>query len=194
MKEFGDFENLPVLDLCFLAHAREAARSNLEIRDADRVLIGHPERELPRSFREQRPGAVAVWGVDVLEAGEPRQEMPGVTGVLIVVEPRDGGHHDRARFAGKVAPGSVQEVADGARRIGCATLERRGRGSGSGGFTVVRGLEARREGGEAAVDPDLAAADRRLERRAGGGEGPGSRKRAEQPRAHEPSRRATKPR
>src|SRR4029077_7987835 len=101
-----------------------------------------------------RPGAVAVLAVDVLKAGEPRQEMPGVTGVLIVVEPRDGDYHDRARFAGKVAPGSVQEVADGARHIACVTLERCGRGSGR--FTAVRGLEARREGGEAAVDPDLA--------------------------------------
>src|SRR5258708_27534891 len=127
MKEFGDSENVPVLDLCFLADAREAARSNLEIREADRVLIGHPERELPRSFREQRPGAVAVLAVDVLEAGEPRQEMPGVTGVLIVVEPRDGGHHDRARLAGKVAPRSVQEGAGGARRNRGATLERRRR-------------------------------------------------------------------
>src|SRR6516225_11264483 len=116
--------------------------------------------------------------------------MPGVTGVLIVVEPRDGGYHDRARFAGKVAPGSVQEVADGARRIACATLERCGRGSG--GFTAVRGLEARREGGEAAVDPDLAAADRRLERRARKRERPGSRKRAEQHRAQEASRRVRK--
>src|SRR5260370_36598065 len=106
MKEFGDFENLPVLDLCFLAHAREAARSNFEIRDADRVLIGHPERELPRSFREQRPGAVAVLAFDVLEAGEPRQEMPRVAGVLIAVEPPDGGHAPRPRFAAKLAPAS----------------------------------------------------------------------------------------
>src|SRR6266436_9727249 len=119
MKEFGDFENLPVLDLRLLAHAREAARSNLEIRDADRVLISHPERELPRGFRKQRSGAVAVLAFDILEAGEPRQEMPRVAGVLIVVEPRDGGHDHRARFAGKVAPGSVPEVADGARRLGC---------------------------------------------------------------------------
>src|SRR5258707_12848564 len=104
MKEFGDFENLPVLDLRLLAHAGEAARSNLEIRDADRILVGHPERELPRGFREQRPGAVAVLAVDVLEAGEPRPEKPGVAGVLIVVEPRDGGPDHPAGPAGKIAP------------------------------------------------------------------------------------------
>src|SRR5262249_41158125 len=178
MKEFGDLENLPVLDLRFLAHARETARSNLQIRDADRVLISHPEHELPRGFREQRPGAIAVLAFDVLEAGEPRQEMPGVAGVLIVIEPRDSGHYHRARLAGKVARGSVEEVADRARRIACAALERRGRGSG--GFTAARSLEPRREGDEAAVDPDLAAADRRLERRAREGERSGSREPAEQ--------------
>src|SRR5262249_47851717 len=151
MKEFGDFENLPVLDLRFLAHAREAARSNLQIRDADRVLVSHPERELPRGFREQCPGAVAVLAFDVLEAGEPRQEMPRVTAVLIVVEPRDGGHHDRVRLAGKVAPGSVHEVADRARRIARAALE--GCGAGSGGFTAARSLEAGPERAAAAVGP-----------------------------------------
>src|SRR5262249_29618507 len=84
----------------------EAARSNLEIRDADRVFIGHAERELPRGFRQQPPGAVAVLALDVLEAGEPRQEMPGVTGVLIIIEPRDGDYYDRACLAGKVARGT----------------------------------------------------------------------------------------
>src|SRR5262245_64759526 len=113
MKEFGDLENLPVLDLRLLAHAREAARPNLEIRDADRVLIGHPERELPRGFREQRPGAVAVLAVDVLEAGEPRQEMPGVTGVLIVVERRDSGHQERESLDRRVGAGRIQKEVRG---------------------------------------------------------------------------------
>src|SRR5260370_38417600 len=107
MKEFGDFENLPVLDLRLLAHAGEAARSNLEIRDADRILVGHPERELPRGFREQRPGAVAVLAGAVLEAGEPRQEMPGGAGVVISGAPRDGGPGHRAGLARNAAPRSV---------------------------------------------------------------------------------------
>src|SRR5262249_43465096 len=132
MKEFRDLENLPILDLRFLAYACEAARSNLQIRDADRVLIGHAERKLPRGFRQQPPGAVAVLALDVLEAGEPRQEMPGVAGVLIVIEPRDGGNHDRARVSGKVARGGVHKVADRARRSGRAILERRGRGGEAG--------------------------------------------------------------
>src|SRR5262245_9276998 len=103
--------------------------------------------------------------------------MPRVAGVLIIIEPCDSGNHDRARLAGKVTRGSVEEVADRARRIACVALERRSRGSG--GFTAARSLEARREGDEAAVDPDLAAADRRLERRAREGERSGSRERAE---------------
>src|SRR5262249_11906488 len=149
----------------------------LEIRDADRVFIGHAERELPRGFRQQPPGAVAVLALDVLEAGEPRQAMPGVAGVLIVIEPRDGDYYHRACLAGKVARGSVEGAAAPSRRPARTVLE--GCGRGNGRLSLVRGLEARREGGEAAVDADLAAADRRLERRAREGERARSRERAE---------------
>ena len=73
MKEFGDLENLAVLDLRLLAHAREAARPDLQLGDADRVLVGHAKRELARRFSEQPAGAVAVLPLDVAETLEPRE-------------------------------------------------------------------------------------------------------------------------
>src|SRR6516164_4104566 len=95
-----------------------------------------------------------------------------------------------ARAAPKKSRPAAHTGARTARRIACATLE--GCGGGSGGFTAARSLEARRERSEAAVNPDLAAADRRLERRARKGERLRSGERAEQHRAQDASGRVRK--
>src|SRR5262249_2686686 len=105
MKEFGDLEDLPVLDLYLFAHARKAARTNLELGDADGVLVSHRQRELPRGFREQRTRTVAVLPFDLLKAGEPREELPRVAQVLKFGKPLDRGKHDGARIPIKVARG-----------------------------------------------------------------------------------------
>src|SRR6516162_8247824 len=122
MKEFGDFENLPVLDARFFAHARETARPDFELRDADRVLVGHGKCKLPRGFRAQG----AVLSLDLLEGGEPRQELAGVARVLIVAESFDCGEHNRPRFPAEVARRSVKEVADRGWRVACMALRCRG--------------------------------------------------------------------
>ncbi len=118
---------------------------------------------------------------DVLEAGEPRQKLPCVALVLIVDKPLDRDKDDRPRVAGKVARGCVQKIAHRARRGARAMADRCGRGNGRA--ARLRRLESRAEGGEAALDPDLAAADRRLERHAREGKRSGARERAEQHRA-----------
>src|SRR5206468_6222560 len=69
MKEFGDLENLPVFDPHLFAHAREPARANLELGNADRILIGHRQRTLPCGFREPRARAVAVFPLALLKTG-----------------------------------------------------------------------------------------------------------------------------
>src|SRR5262249_24187998 len=111
MKKFGDLEDLPVLDLYFLAHARQAARANFKLGYAEGVLVGQRQRELRAGFRKQATGAVAVLPLDLLEAGEPRQKLARVAGVLKLGKPLDRGKHDGARFPIKVAPGCIQKVA-----------------------------------------------------------------------------------
>ena len=89
MKEFGDLENLAVLDADFLAHARETARADFELRDADRVLVGHPSASCRAVSASRAARAVAALMLDLLQGREPRQEFSGVVCVLIVGEPLD---------------------------------------------------------------------------------------------------------
>ena len=79
MKEFGDLEDLPVLDLHLFAHSGKAAGADLEIRHADRILVGHAERELPRGFGQQPAGAVAPSLLDILEAPQPCKEVARIS-------------------------------------------------------------------------------------------------------------------
>ena len=144
MKELGDFEYLPVGDLRFVAHAREAARANLEVRHPDRVFIGHRERKLARGFLQQAAGAVAVALLDLLDALEPRQEVACVVVVLIVLQPFDPGGDDGAR----VSPARLRAALSP---------------SSAGIASEPRRLEPGAERGEAAVHADPAAPDRRLE-------------------------------
>ena len=89
MKEFGNFENLAGSDLHFIAHPRETAGSNFELRHADRVLVGHAEGELTRHFGEQLAGAIAMAGLHLVEALQARQKLLGIICILIVDEAFD---------------------------------------------------------------------------------------------------------
>ena len=60
VKEFSDPENLTGCDLHLITHARETARADFELRNANGVLVGHAERELARHLGEQPPRAVAM--------------------------------------------------------------------------------------------------------------------------------------
>ena len=51
--ELGDVQDLLVTNAHLFAHALKARRPDLQFGDADRVLIGHAERELPRGFGGQ---------------------------------------------------------------------------------------------------------------------------------------------
>src|SRR5439155_6424653 len=138
---------------------------NLELGDADRVLIGHRQRKLPSGFREQRARAVAMLPLDLLKAGEPRQKLARVAHVLILGKSLDRDKDDRPRLAGKVARGCIQKIAQPARRRARVLVNRSGRGNRPP--ARLRRLETRGKGGEAARDPDLTAAYGRLERHAG---------------------------
>src|SRR5207248_7864954 len=87
-----------------------------------------------------------------------------VAHVLIVGKPYDRDKDDRPRLAGKVARGCIQKIAQPARRSARVLVNRSDRGNRH--FARLRRLETRGEGGEAALDPDLTASDRRLERHA----------------------------
>ena len=101
--------------------------------------------------------------LDLLEALEPRQEVARVVVVLIVLQPFDPGGDDGARFPREIARGIIAQ-----QRRHCVRTRR---------------LEPGAECGEAAVDADLAAADRRLECRARERKRARAGQRAEQHRA-----------
>ena len=72
MQEFGDLEDLAVGGLHLLAHALEARRPDLQFGDADRVLVGHAERELARGLGQQLARAVAVRACSISAIGSSR--------------------------------------------------------------------------------------------------------------------------
>src|SRR5262249_61367611 len=128
--------------------------------DATRVPGGHREGRLPRGLPEQGARAVAALALDLLQGREPRQKFSRVGWVLIVGEPFDPGKHHRARLAAELARGALHEVADGGRRGPRGIIDKSGHGEG--GLAAARRFETRGKGGEAALDPDLTSADRRL--------------------------------
>src|SRR5258708_978116 len=53
MHELRNFEDLPLLKARFFTYAIEARGSDLQLGDADRVLVGHGQRQLPRRLLQQ---------------------------------------------------------------------------------------------------------------------------------------------
>ena len=72
MHELGDLEDLAVVDAA-PPRARAAKRdgADLQLGDADRVLVGHAERELARGLGEQAPVAVGA-ALDAMGAAASR--------------------------------------------------------------------------------------------------------------------------
>ena len=61
MHELGDLDDLAVRPRCTSSRTRVEARgADLQLGDADGVLIGHAERELARGLGEKAARAVAV--------------------------------------------------------------------------------------------------------------------------------------
>ena len=127
MKELGDLEDLVPLDRHLRAHPCEAARANLQLRDANGVLVGHGERELARRLRNEPAGTVAVLLLERPEPLERVQKVLGVANVLVVVEPRDRRGDDGACLARIIALGLAEQVTQPGRRIVLALIGCRGR-------------------------------------------------------------------
>src|SRR6185436_18163702 len=92
MQKLRDLDDLAVGGLHLGADARKAARPDLQFGDANRVLIGHAEREFARCLGEKLSRATATLFDlgDWLELGEI---LPRVVDVLIVGRPLDAGAH-----------------------------------------------------------------------------------------------------
>ena len=97
MHELGDLDDLPVARAHLLAHPRKARGADLELGDADRVLIGHAERELARRLGEKPARAVAMAALRVGDRLQAQEIVLRVVEVLIIGEAFEPGANHRAR-------------------------------------------------------------------------------------------------
>ena len=87
MQELGDLDDLAVGGLHLGPHALEAARPDLQLGDADGVLVGHAERKLARGLGQQVARAVAVPLVDLGDRLQPVEIFARIGDVLVVRQP-----------------------------------------------------------------------------------------------------------
>ena len=150
----------PSASLHLLAHAVEPARPDFQFGDAHGVLVGHAERELARGLGEQQARAVAVLALGLGDRLEPVEVFARIGDVLVVGGALDAGADEGARRLGigaRPRPSAARARGRHARTTGSAALRR---------HAVGRRREAGAERGEAFLDADAAAPDRRLERHA----------------------------
>ncbi len=157
LQELGQADRLVGPRADFLAHLGEALGPDLEVGDADHVLIRHPQREMAG----HRGGERAVRAVERGDAAGAVEIEPRIGQVLVIDEAANPFLDQRRRLERKLLAHRGDER--GRRRVGLArraVVLRRELGRDAVGSQLPAGGE----GGEVGVGGDAGRADRRLER------------------------------
>src|SRR6266436_1289246 len=103
MQKLLDLHQLARIRARFLMDPGEWSAPSLQVCNASHVLVGHPQGEVSRSFRQQYNAAVTVRRFPPQNGLQLIQVPSSVVHVLIVGEPLDAGKKNRVTWRREIA-------------------------------------------------------------------------------------------